>query len=761
VGIQQPDFTSEAIRSLFRLTDRLYRSKSLPDAFAASLDAMTELLGCERASILTFDSAGVMTFRAWRGLSDRYRQAVTGHTPWKQGEPEPEPIFVPDIRLSGEPDWLKEELARENIVALGFAPLTVNGHVFGKFMTYYAQPREFGAADREAAVGIARQLSFCLDRAMAEAERIRNEVQLRHSEERFRAMVESAPVMLWVSDASGRCAFLNRQLRQFWGVDEGDVKDFDWRTTMHPEDADRIGQVMMQGLQQKVPVRVKGRYLRSSDRSFRVLETLATPSLGANGTLLGMLGVNVDVTEREEAARALAQSEARFRYLADTMPQLVWTADGSGRLNYWNSRIKEYAGAAVQDGGQLSWERLLHPDDLAATSEVWNGALLTSEPYQVTHRLLMADGGYRWHLSRATPVVDEGGAVIQWYGTATDVHDLRKAQDRLRESEQRQRIAVVAAGLGVFEWDIRSDKTIWENPRMFEIFGRRPEDGVPSKEEFFEQYVHPDDLEQLDGAFQAALQTAGQLHLTFRYFRRGEAVPRWLEVAGNVEQDETGRAVRLVGVVADVTERRRSEEHKSLLIDELNHRVKNTLALVQSIARQTFRSGGTGPGSVSAFEGRLAALAHAHNLLSTESWEQASLGDLARKVLGAGPVADPRIRMDGPTAQLLPKQAVTVTMALHELYTNAVKHGALRDEHGTIDLQWSLFPRAADRQLTLRWIETSPTPIAPPARSGFGTVMIKQALEAELNAQVEMSFLAAGLTCTIAATLPSTKIAAQ
>jgi PAS domain S-box-containing protein len=155
-------------QAFFRLTDRLYRAHSLSEGYEATLDAISELLGCERASILRFDNKGVMRFVAWRGLSDAYRQAVEGHSPWRPGDRDPEPIFIPDITLSLESERIKAIVAGEGIAALGFIPLTTNLSASGKFMVYHPVPHDFGAEERELALTLARQLSFFIERQTAD-----------------------------------------------------------------------------------------------------------------------------------------------------------------------------------------------------------------------------------------------------------------------------------------------------------------------------------------------------------------------------------------------------------------------------------------------------------------------------------------------------------------------------------------------------------------------------------------------------------------
>jgi two-component sensor histidine kinase len=203
-----------------------------------------------------------------------------------------------------------------------------------------------------------------------------------------------------------------------------------------------------------------------------------------------------------------------------------------------------------------------------------------------------------------------------------------------------------------------------------------------------------------------------------------------------------------------MTERKNAEEHRQLLVNELNHRVKNTLAVVQAIAQQTFRGSNSSADLMAAFQNRLAALAAAHTLLTRANWKRASLEDIFRETTAATVAHRERIRFGGPPVVLQPKKAITLAMALHELCTNAMKHGALSVETGRIDVEWE----AADngqRAFRLVWRETGGPPVTPPLRRGFGSRIIEDALAREIDGQVTMDFRPEGLVCTIVGTLPA------
>jgi two-component sensor histidine kinase len=188
------------------------------------------------------------------------------------------------------------------------------------------------------------------------------------------------------------------------------------------------------------------------------------------------------------------------------------------------------------------------------------------------------------------------------------------------------------------------------------------------------------------------------------------------------------------------------------LLAELSHRVKNMLAVVQGLARQTFRSADSVVEAQASFEGRLTALAHAHDLLTRSAWTSASLEELVRATL---PLRDehPQIAIAGPHVALAPRQTLALAMGLHELFTNALKYGALMREEGRIAVGWTLGP-GPERPLLLEWRETvapdasiAAPPTPPPTREGFGTRLIRQVFTYDLGGTVEFDHAPTGLTC--------------
>ncbi|PVE21852.1 histidine kinase [Microvirga sp. KLBC 81] len=201
---------------------------------------------------------------------------------------------------------------------------------------------------------------------------------------------------------------------------------------------------------------------------------------------------------------------------------------------------------------------------------------------------------------------------------------------------------------------------------------------------------------------------------------------------------------------SDVTARVRAAEYQQLLLNELNHRVKNTLATVQSIVSQTLRNAPTPPEARTLIEQRMIALSRAHDVLTQEKWEGADLRAITAQALA--PFRDPendRFHVRGPSVRLSPRMALDLAMALHELATNAAKYGALSTASGTIDLTWVVDRHCAPPHLKLRWMEKGGPPVEPPSRRGFGTRLIERSLAQDLGGEARIEFAPAGVVCTV------------
>jgi two-component sensor histidine kinase len=215
--------------------------------------------------------------------------------------------------------------------------------------------------------------------------------------------------------------------------------------------------------------------------------------------------------------------------------------------------------------------------------------------------------------------------------------------------------------------------------------------------------------------------------------------------------DSAGTYLGHIGVSRDVTEEREAESQQRLLIDELNHRVKNTLAVVQSLAWQTLRNAAVPQEVRTAFEQRLMALAAAHDVLTAKNWQAASLEVIIRRGIEALSIEPERVSIAGPLLRMPPKTAVSLAMAVHELATNARTYGSLSVPEGRVEIAWEAY--AARFELT--WSEHGGPAVAAPAAEGFGTRLLRRGLAAELSGTVTLSYEPGGLVCAIAAPVPA------
>ena len=221
-------------------------------------------------------------------------------------------------------------------------------------------------------------------------------------------------------------------------------------------------------------------------------------------------------------------------------------------------------------------------------------------------------------------------------------------------------------------------------------------------------------------------------------------------------QDEGSRPIGTIIEVRDIRAEKQAQEHQRVLINELNHRVKNTLATVQSIAAQMLRNAPSTQEAKEALEGRLFALSRTHDVLTRESWEGADLYDIAAQAVEPySTQGEDRLHLNGPHVRLPPRMALALATAFQELATNAVKYGALSVPGGEIRITWAVDPLGSDKDLHLRWEERGGPPVEPPARRGFGTRLIERSLAQDLGGDVRIEFAPNGVVCTVAAPLES------
>jgi PAS domain S-box-containing protein len=334
-----------------------------------------------------------------------------------------------------------------------------------------------------------------------------------------------------------------------------------------------------------------------------------------------------------------------------------------------------------------------------------------------------------------------------------DAVERARTEAALRKSEERLQLALEASiAVGAWDWDLKSG-LIYADGRFAGLYGVDSAQAVAGAPlATFLKGIHPDDLANVEHAIQHAIATGALLDAEYRTIDTQGQI-HWVLARGRCYR-VGGIPVRFPGIVVDVTERKKAEEHRELLIHELNHRVKNTLATVQSIASQTLRNADTLTGARPALEERLFALSRVHDVLTRESWESAGLTEIVSQALAPyRHDRENRLSMGGPHVRLSPRMALSIALALQELATNAVKYGALSNATGEVHIEWSVRQDEGGPRLHLAWTESGGPLVEPPKHRGFGTRLIERSLAQDLNGQVEFRFVPTGVVCTVDAPL--------
>lgn len=316
----------------------------------------------------------------------------------------------------------------------------------------------------------------------------------------------------------------------------------------------------------------------------------------------------------------LEESEAKFRAIADSVDQMIWSTLPDGFHDYYNRRWYEFTGVPEGSTDGEAWNGMFHPDDQDDAWAAWRKSLKTGIPYEIEYRLRHHSGVYRWVLGRAQPMRDTSGVIQRWYGSCTDIHEIKMSQ------EQRQ-----------------------------------------------------------------------------------------------------------------------------LMLGEMNHRVKNTLAMVHAMVSQTLRQADSLDDARTSIQSRISMMSQAHDRLVQSTWTETKITDVVEAALIPHRTGEGRFKVEGPDLPIGSKQALALTMALHELATNATKYGALSNDQGRIDVIWAVNHKLAEPNFTFSWHESGGPTVTKPSRRGFGSRMIEQALAGYFTGSAELNYDPNGLNFSLKA----------
>ena len=445
---------------------------------------------------------------------------------------------------------------------------------------------------------------------------------------------------------------------------------------------------------------------------------------------------------------AATGTETELQTVLDAVPAGIWIArDPSYRTVQANRlatawmRIPEGANSSKSAPSLLRFEifdkdGLPLPNEQLPLRRAAGGEEVTD--YEFEWRF--SDGERRFFHGNATPLRDAEGNVAGAVAAFIDNTERKRAEEALRESEERYRGIFQHAATGIAITDLQGRFQSC-NPAFAAILGYTEQELLSLD---FHALVHPEDrAENVAAGVCLRAQRIPSFELFNRYIRKDGTVV-WVHKHISLLRDAAGKPTHHVALVTDMSERKRHEEQVNLLMREVNHRAKNMLALVQAIARQTVA---THPKSfVEHFGKRLRALAASQDLLVKAEWKGVDLGELIHSQLEhfSGLIGS-RINLVGPAFFISASAAQTIGMALHELATNAGKYGALSTDAGGVDVSWGLKCAGAEERFVISWHESGGPPVTPPAQTGFGSMVIARTVQMSLDATVDLEFAAGGL----------------
>jgi PAS domain S-box-containing protein len=474
---------------------------------------------------------------------------------------------------------------------------------------------------------------------------------------------------------------------------------------------------------------------------------ISSSVLFRDGEFINTRCFSVDVTASREAEAARLEAERRLTKTYESVTVGIGETDKEGRLLNVNPAFAAITGYSSEELTGLSFEQITHPDDRGRDMSLYRDQVAgRRESYSIDKRYCRKDGEEVFVEVLSSSVRSPDGAFLYGVRVVKDVTDRKRAEQRLQESERRSRELLDALPIAVYTTDAGGRITYY-NEAAVAFSGRRPVLGVDEWCVSWKLYW-PDGtpLPHDECPMALALREGNEVRGAEAVAERPDGTRRTFTPFPTVLRDNRSAVVGAINVLVDITERKRADEEQKILIDELNHRVKNTLATVQSISMHTHRS--TPETFVQRFEGRLVALSKAHDLLTRRRWTGVGLGELLEQELAPYVDADQsRIVIEGPELTLSARTGLALSMVLHELVTNAAKYGALSTEGGRVQVIWMLEAEGTKKNLTLRWIESGGPTVAPPARRGFGRHLIERSITKDLGGKADLQFIPSGLQC--------------
>ena len=564
-------------------------------------------------------------------------------------------------------------------------------------------------------------------------EKVKARLALTESEERFRALADNISQFAWIADHTGWVTWYNKRWYDFTGTTPGEMAGWGWTKVHHPDHLDRVVDKISEAF--RTDTDWEDTFpLRGKDGQYRWFLSRALPIRDESGEVVRWVGTNTDVTDLREAQERLQRQANLLDQSHDAI--LVWKIGGA--ITYWNRGAERlYGWSASEAIGNISHDLLktraalpMHDIETEiAEKGQWYGELT--------------------HTARnGREIIVESRHVRVRYGdeeyaleTNRNVTDRIKAEMSLRESEERFRGIFQHAATGIAITDL-TGRFLSCNPAYSALLGYTE---AELRALNFSDLVHPDDREtNMVDIRRLVAEEIRSFEIFNRYLSKNGATI-WVHKHVSLLRDASGKPTNIIALVTDMTGRKRREDQINFLLREVNHRAKNMLALVQAIARQTVAN--DPEDFIERFGERVRALSASQDLLVKTKWEGVDLSDLVRSQLAHFKDSiGTRIELKGPPVFISASAAQTISMALHELGTNAGKYGALSSEQGRVEIEWALERlEGGEDRFVMSWQEEGGPPVKAPPVTGFGSTVIGRMAKMSLDADVELDYAPDGL----------------
>jgi len=589
-------------------------------------------------------------------------------------------------------------------------------------------------------------------------ERRRGEEALRANEERLRLALAGIGAGVWEYYFTTDARTWSPEMFELYGLTENDEPPSrdDLFKLIHPDDRERIRAGADRLFKTGGPFTAEFR-VRRPDGEVVWINSRGVIEMGPDGRAFRVRGIDQNVTaarlahqQREELLRTTAQQLNELRSLYNSAPIGLAMIDREFRFQRINKVLADITGFPVQAHlGKPVWDFL---PDLRATAEpLFREVLETGEPLtavEVSGETKFQPGVQRTWVTQLYPLKGSDGSVTGIGVICDDATERKRA-----EIERAHLAAIVESSMdAIVSWTTDGKIRSW-NPGAERMFGYSAEEAIGRQVGLL---VPPNSGETPNGVFERA--KAGERFSIETSRRRKDGTILPVSISASPMRDADGRTVAVSVIFRDISEQKRREEHTRFIMRELSHRSKNLLAVIQAMARQTARTSRDLSDFQDRFTARVKGLAQSHDLLVKRDWRGVPVAELVRSHLEPFiDRAEHDLTLSGPGLLLNPDAAQNVGLALHELATNASKHGALSTPRGRIDIRWALDQRESEPRFRMLWRESGGPEVREPERRGFGDTVIRAMVARALDGETKVEWRPGGLVWTLAA--PATCLA--